>query len=77
MNFRERRNIGIPLEKRVCGATYFYHFPIELPYWIGNRVVMSVEDVIVVDGMSSDMNLSNSFGLNTPYVIIGIKAVIL
>ena len=77
MDFVEGRDVIIPLEERGGVAGALNGAIVELPDRIDHGMIVSVENVFAIFGVSSDVDLRNAIGGNTVDVDGGIETVIL
>src|SRR5580658_6853692 len=76
VDFVEAGNVVVPLEQRGGGAAAIDGARVEIPDRIDHRVVVRVEDVLLVLGVAGDVNLGNAMRGHGVDVIHGVKFVI-
>jgi hypothetical protein len=76
MDFVERRDAVVPLEKgrgRTHPADRMF---VKLPHGVDHWMIVRVQDVLLKFGMSGDVDLCYTLGRNAVQIIIRIKIVI-
>ena len=76
MDFIEAGDVVVPLEQRGGGSATLDGARVELPDGIDDRMVVGVEDVLLVFGMAGDVDLGDAMGGDGVDVVEGIELVV-